>query len=48
MDSVRLSTVSTFVTDVTLLSIMLFGLHRLRRHGGLMGMGRLLWNQVGW
>jgi hypothetical protein len=27
---------------------MLFGLHRLRRHGGsLVGLGRFLWNQVG-
>jgi hypothetical protein len=26
--------------------MMLFGLYRLRRHGGLMALGRLLWNQV--
>jgi len=45
LESVKLSVVSSFVTDVTLLSIMLFGLHRLRRHGCLMGLGRFLWNQ---
>ncbi|KAI0274129.1 hypothetical protein BGY98DRAFT_936079 [Russula aff. rugulosa BPL654] len=43
-----LSTIVAFAADTILLLIMLFGLHRLRRHGGtLMGLGRLLWNQVG-
>ena len=46
-DSVRLSTVVAFVTDIILLLIMLFGLYRLRRDGGLMALGRLLWSQVG-
>ncbi|KAI0274134.1 hypothetical protein BGY98DRAFT_96152 [Russula aff. rugulosa BPL654] len=45
LDSVRLSTISTFVTDIILVLMMLFGLYRLRRHGGLMALGRLLWNQ---
>lgn len=48
MDSIRLSTIVAFVTDVILLSIMLVGLSRMRRHGdGTMTLGRLLWNQVG-
>ncbi|KAI0274135.1 hypothetical protein BGY98DRAFT_1099209 [Russula aff. rugulosa BPL654] len=45
LDGVRLSTISTFVTNITLVLMMLFGLYRLRRHGGLMALGRLLWNQ---
>jgi len=45
LESIRLSVVSSFVTDVTLLSIMLLGLHRMRRHGGLMSLGQFLWNQ---
>jgi len=47
LDSIRLSTVVAFAADTILLLIMLFGLYRLRRHGhgGLMGLGRLLWNQ---
>jgi hypothetical protein len=48
LDGIRLSTIVTFAADTILLLIMLFGLYRLRRHGGtLMGLGRLLWNQVG-
>ena len=46
LDSVKLSTISAFVTDITLLLMMLFGLYRIRRYGGLMTLGRLLWNQV--
>ncbi|KAI0274133.1 hypothetical protein BGY98DRAFT_96042 [Russula aff. rugulosa BPL654] len=46
LDSIRLSTVVGFVTDTILLFFMLFGLYRLRRRGGgLMALGRLLWNQ---
>ncbi|KAI0274130.1 hypothetical protein BGY98DRAFT_95719 [Russula aff. rugulosa BPL654] len=46
LDSIRLSTIVAFAADTILLLIMLFGLHRLRRHGGsLMGLGRFLWNQ---
>ncbi|KAF8496133.1 hypothetical protein F5888DRAFT_411037 [Russula emetica] len=45
LDSIRLSTVVAFAADIILLLIMLFGLYRLRRHGSLMGLGRLLWNQ---
>jgi len=48
LDSIRLSTIVQFAADTILLLIMLFGLYRLRRHGhdgGLMGLGRLLWNQ---
>jgi hypothetical protein len=49
VDSIRLSTIATFASDIILILIMLFGLYRLRRGGGgLMGLGRLLWNQVGW
>jgi hypothetical protein len=48
LDSIRLSTIVAFAADTILLLIMLFGLHRLRRHGGsLMGLGHFLWNQVG-
>ncbi|KAN0118763.1 hypothetical protein V8E52_004874 [Russula decolorans] len=47
LDSIRLSTVVAFAADTILLLIMLFGLYRLRRHdhGGVMTLGRLLWNQ---
>ncbi|KAN0118718.1 hypothetical protein V8E52_004829 [Russula decolorans] len=50
LDSIRLSTIVTFATDIILLLIMLFGLYRLRRHGGSpMALGRLLWNQgIAW
>jgi hypothetical protein len=49
LNSIRLSTIGVFAADIILLLIMLFGLYRLRRGGGgLMGLGRLLWNQVGW
>ncbi len=49
LNSVKLSTIAVFAADIILLLIMLSGLYRLRRRcGGLMGLGRLLWNQVGW
>ncbi len=49
LNSIRLSTIAVFAADIILLLIMLSGLYRLRRRvGGLMGLGRLLWNQVGW
>jgi len=48
LESIRLSTIVALVTDIILLSIMLIGLSRMRRHGGgTMALGRLLWNQVG-
>ena len=48
LQSIRLSTIVALVTDIILLSIMLIGLSRMRRHGGgTMTLGRLLWNQVG-
>ena len=40
--------ISVVITDFILLLIMLVGLLRLRLHGGtLLGLGRLLWKQVG-
>ncbi len=49
LNSIKLSTIAEFAADIILLLIMLSGLYRLRRHGGgLMGLARLLWNQVGW
>ena len=49
LKGIKLSTIATFADDIILIVIMLFGLYRLRRHGGgLVGLGRLLWNQVGW
>jgi len=45
LGSIRLSTVVAFAADTILLLIMLLGLYRLRRRGGLMGLGHLLWNQ---
>ncbi|KAF8492448.1 hypothetical protein F5888DRAFT_917715 [Russula emetica] len=46
LESIRLSTIVALVTDIVLLSIMLIGLSRMRRHGGgTMALGRLLWNQ---
>lgn len=47
MDSIKLSTIVALTTDIGLILIMLLGLIRLRRRGGgIMAMGRLLWNQV--
>ncbi len=49
LNSIKLSAIAVFAADIILLLIMLSGLYRLRRGGGyLMGLGRLLWNQVGW
>jgi hypothetical protein len=46
--SSKLSIITTFVSDVVLLIIMIIGLLRLRLHeGGMFGLGRLLWKQVG-
>lgn len=46
--TVNLSFIFVFITDIVLLSIMLAGLLRLRRHGGgTFGLARLLWKQVG-
>ncbi|KAH9974529.1 hypothetical protein BJV77DRAFT_643107 [Russula vinacea] len=47
VETSKLSLVSLFVTDCTLLLIMLVGLLRLRSHGGgTLELGRLLWNRV--
>ena len=47
MDSIKLSTIVALTTDIGLILIMLLGLIRLRRRGGgIMALGRLLWNQV--
>ncbi|KAH9984324.1 hypothetical protein BJV74DRAFT_886495 [Russula compacta] len=44
--TVNLSFIFVFITDIVLLSIMLAGLLRLRRHGGgSFGLARLLWKQ---
>src|SRR5260221_2098184 len=49
LNSINLSAIAVFAADIILLLIMLSGLYRLRRRGVyLMGLGRLLWNQVGW
>jgi len=49
LNSIKLSTIAEFAANIILFLIMFFGLYRLRRHGGgLVGLGRLLWNQVGW
>jgi hypothetical protein len=46
-ESSKLNIIVTVITDITLLSIMLIGLLRLRRYGvGTFGLGRLLWKQV--
>ena len=43
----KLNSNSTLVADIVLLSIMLVGLLRLRRHGGgSFALGQLLWKQV--
>jgi len=48
VDSIKLSTIVALATDIGLILIMLLGLFRLRRRGGgIMALGRLLWNQVG-
>ncbi|KAI0275779.1 hypothetical protein BGY98DRAFT_990566, partial [Russula aff. rugulosa BPL654] len=46
LESIRLSTIVALVTDIILLTIMVIGLFRMRRHGGgTMALGRLLWSQ---
>jgi hypothetical protein len=45
-DSSRRNIFSNLVTDIVLLLIMLLGLFRLRLHGGVFGLGRLLLRQV--
>lgn len=47
LESIKLSTTFALITDIVLLSIMLIGLSRIRRYGGMLALGRLLWNQVG-
>jgi hypothetical protein len=47
LNNIRLSIIVVFITDIILLSIMPFGLYRLRCHGGgTMALGSLLWNRV--
>jgi hypothetical protein len=47
MESIKISTIVALATDIGLILIMLLGLFRLRRRGGgIMALGRLLWNQV--
>jgi hypothetical protein len=41
------NTIATLVSDMVLLLTMLVGLLRLRRDGTMLGMGQLLWKQVG-
>ena len=43
----RFLSISYFVTDVILLSIMLAGVLRLRRGGGSFYLSHILWKQVG-
>jgi hypothetical protein len=46
--SAELNLIVTLITDIGLLLTMLFGLFRLRREGrGTIGIGSLLWKQVG-
>jgi hypothetical protein len=46
---VRLGLTMTFATDFALLLIMVIGLLRLRLEAGeMLGMGRLLWEQIRW
>ena len=48
MESIKISTIVALATDIGLILIMLLGLSRLRRcGGGIMALGRHLWNQVG-
>ncbi|KAI9455867.1 hypothetical protein F5148DRAFT_1369800 [Russula earlei] len=47
MESSKLNIIATLITDIGLLLIMLIGLLRIRRYGGVtFGLGRLLWRQV--
>jgi hypothetical protein len=46
--NMRFSTIAIFVTDITLLLIMLLGLFRLGFHKhGVFDLGHLMWRQVG-
>ncbi|KAI9441047.1 hypothetical protein F5148DRAFT_1258649 [Russula earlei] len=46
-ESSKLNIIVTLITDIVLLLIMLVGLLRIRRYGGVtFGLGRLLWRQV--
>ncbi|KAI0287760.1 hypothetical protein BC826DRAFT_738520 [Russula brevipes] len=45
IESIRLSAIVALVTDVILFLIMLRGLMLLRRRGGTLAVGRLLWKQ---
>jgi hypothetical protein len=48
MNSINLTSFVTLLTNVVLFFIMLIGLVLLRRDGGgLLGLGKLLWKQVG-
>jgi hypothetical protein len=48
-EMIKLSTISTFVTDIVLLLITLVGLYRRRTQGaGTLSLGQLLWKQVRW
>lgn len=45
VESSKNNIIVTLVTDVVLLITMLVGLLRLRQHGSMLGLGRLLWRQ---
>jgi len=49
IEGTRLTMITTLITDIVLLLIMLIGLLRLgfSERGGVLGMGRLMWRQVG-
>jgi hypothetical protein len=45
----KLNALASFTTDIILLVVMFFGLFRLRFYkSNALGMGRLLWRQVGY
>lgn len=46
-DSGKFNVVATLSTDVFMLLMALCGLFRLRPDGGLSGLARVLWTQVG-
>jgi hypothetical protein len=47
-DITKFNVIVTFVSDITLLIVMLAGLLRLRMGGGgMLDLGRFLWKQVG-
>ena len=48
IEGTRLTMITTLITDIVLLLIMLIGLLRLGlSERGALGMGRLMWRQVG-